>query len=297
MCWPPHLRPPAAEQALVCAARPCILAACVLFVALMVPGAAWAQETALDERPADAPPRWTAAAGFAVSAGPAVAGDSRIAVRVQPGLALRWGRLSVSSRSAFAPRDGDVGARAGLRLELLRSERWRSSLGLRWDKGRSEDSDVKLSGLGNVRSTLRARLALGLRLDKGWRAGLALTADLLGRGGGLQAGASLGRDVAVSSRTGLGGTLTLNMADARYMRSWYGVTPEQSAASGYVIYTPGAGLRDLGLAVGGRTELDARWALFYGGSVSRLLGPAAASPWVSGRLNWGLSAGLVLRLF
>jgi MipA family protein len=291
--WP---RGASQADALACTVRMVLL----LFAALattLQPLSAGAQEPSTDERPAEAQPRWSAAAGFVVSAGPEFAGASQIGVQVRPGLALRWGRLSVSSRSAFSVRDDDITARGGLRLELLNAGHWRSSLGLRWDKGRREDSDANLRGLGNVRSTLRLRLALGRSLDKGWRAGMAFTADALGRSGGVQGSLSLGRDVTLSERTGLGGTLSLNLADGRYMRSWYGVTPEQSEASGYAVYTPEAGLRDLSLAVGGRTQLDARWAVFYGASVSQLLDPAAASPWVRGRHSWGLSAGLVARLF
>lgn len=264
---------------------------------LLLPLAVRAQQTALDDPRAEDAARWAAAAGFVVSAGPEFVGGSPIGVRLQPGFALRWGRVSVSSRNAFAVRDGDSASSGGLRLDLLSGDRWRSSLGLRWDKGRSEDSDARLRGLGSVRSTLRLRMSLGYRFDAGWRAGLAVTADALGRDGGVQGSLSLGRDVATRPGTRLGATLSLNMADARYMRSWHGVSAAQSEASGYAVYTPGAGLRDVAIGLGGRTELGKRWALFYGGGVSQLLHPAAASPWLRGRHSWGLDAGLVARLF
>ncbi len=255
------------------------------------------QETALSDPADGSRTRWAAAAGFVLNAGPEYQGASRIGTNLQPGLALRWGRVSLSSRSAFAVRGGDAGAQGGLRVELVRSERWRSSLGLRWDGGRDQDDSPGLRGLGDVRGTLRARLSLGYRLDEGWRLGGAWTADLLGRGGGWQGEVNTGRDWTLSERTGVGLSLALGFAGSRYLQSWFGVTPTQAAASGYPVYTPGSGLRALTLSASGRTQLDRRWAVFYGASASQLLGPAAQSPLVQERRGWGLSVGLVARLF
>jgi outer membrane scaffolding protein for murein synthesis (MipA/OmpV family) len=242
------------------------------------------------------PRRWAVAVGAVGSVGPEFAGASRIGTNLQPGFALRWGRVSLASRSAFAVRSEGGTAQGGLRVELVRSDRWRSSLGLRWDSGRDEDSAVELEGLGDVRGTLRARLALGYRLDDGWRAGLSFTSDILGRGGGWQGELSAGRDLRLSEATSAGASLTLGYAGRRWQQTYYGITPEQAARTGYPVYTPGAGLRDVGLALSGRTELGHGWALFYGASVSRLVGASAGSPLVRERDGWGLSAGVVKRL-
>jgi outer membrane scaffolding protein for murein synthesis (MipA/OmpV family) len=245
--------------------------------------------------PTRAPRRWGVAVGVVGTAGPEFVGASRIGFNLQPGLALRWGRVSLASRSAFAVRGEGGVPQGGLRLELVRSERWRSSLGLRWDSGRDEDSATELEGLGDVRGTLRARLALGYRFDGGWRAGTSVTIDLLGRGGGWVGELSGGRDLRLSERTSAGASLSLGYGGRRWQQAYYGITPEQSARTAYPVYTPGAGLRDLGLGLSARTELGAGWALFYGASVSRLVGPAAASPLVRERTGWGLSAGVVKR--
>jgi MipA family protein len=245
---------------------------------------------------AEAPRRWAAAVGAVASVGPEFAGSSRIGVNLQPGLALRWGRVSLASRSAFAVRGEGGSAQGGLRVELLRSERWRSSLGLRWDSGRDQDSSAQLQGLGDVRGTLRARLSLGLRLDDGWRAGAAWSTDVLGRGGGWLGELSAGRDIRLSPATTVGAGLALGVAGRRWQQAHFGITPEQSLRSGYPVYSPDGGLRDLTFSLGGRTELGSGWAVFYGGSVSRLLGPAATSPLGSTRNGWGLSAGVVRRL-
>jgi outer membrane scaffolding protein for murein synthesis (MipA/OmpV family) len=249
------------------------------------------------ERPGAEPPRrWAMALGAVASVGPEFAGSSRIGANLQPGLALRWGRVSLASRSAFAVRGEGGTAQGGLRVELVRSERWRSSLGLRWDSGRDEDSSAQLEGLGDVRGTLRLRLSLGYRFDEGWRAGASWAGDVLGRGGGWLAEVSGGRDLRVSDRTSAGVSLILGYGGRRWQQTTYGITPDQAARTGYPVYTPGAGPRDLGLGLSARTELGGGWALFYGASVSRLVGPTAASPLVRERDGWGLSAGVVKRL-
>lgn len=240
--------------------------------------------------------RWAAAAGAVASVGPEFAGASRVGINLQPGFAVRWGRVSLASRSAFAVRGEGTSAQGGLRVELVRSDRWRSSLGLRWDSGRDESDSADLRGLGDVRGTLRLRLSLGYRFDGGWRAGTALTTDALGRGGGWQGELNAGRDWRLTPATTVGAGVSMGFGGSRWQQNYFGITPEQSVRSGYAPYTPGAGLRDIGVSVGGRTEFAGRWAVFYGGSVSRLVGPSAASPLVRDRNGWGLSLGVVRRI-
>lgn len=266
---------------------------------LLAAGSAQAQVSGAPEAEtgaAELPRRWAAAVGAVSSVGPEYSGGARVSVNVQPGFAVRWGRVSLASRGAFAVRSDGASAQGGLRVDLVRSERWRSGLGLRWDSGRDESASEDLRGLGDVRGTLRLRASLGYRFDDGWRAGAALTTDALGRGGGWQGEFSAGRDGRLTPSTTWSAGVSLGYGGRRWQQSYYGITPEQSARSGYPVYTPGAGLRDVGVSVGGRTELDERWALFYGASSSRLMGPSADSPLVRERSGWGLSLGVVMRI-
>jgi outer membrane scaffolding protein for murein synthesis (MipA/OmpV family) len=161
--------------------------------------------------------------------------------------------------------------------------------------GRQESSSPDLAGLGDVRRTLRARLGTSYRLDDGWRVGSSITVDALGRDGGTLGDLSAGRDVRLAPNLSLGIGATLTFGDARYLQSYFGITPEQAARSGYREYAPGAGLRDVGFGVGLRGDLGQRWVLFGGASVSRLLGPAADSPLTRRADTWGLNAGVVYR--
>lgn len=261
-----------------------------------------ADEAAVDSAEArddeDAPPQrraWDATIGAVANHAPAYSGAASNRVRVIPGFSLRWGRVSFASRSAFVARGSDAGARGGLRVDLSPSDRFRVGLGLRGDSGRRESSSPELAGLGDIRRTLRVRLGMSYRLDDGWRIGSSVTTDALGRGGGTLGDLSAGRDIRLGPHTSLGVGATLTFGDRRYQQAYYGITPEQSARSGYPVYTPGAGLRDVGVGVGVRTYVGRRWVLFGGVNASQLLGVARDSPLTRRSASWGASAGVVYR--
>lgn len=271
------------------------LAACLLLTCLWPwrPAAAQVAEETLVER---ATPRaWDAAAGFIVSHGPRYPGADRTALRLTPGLAVRWGRVSFSSRSAFSVRGAEAGGGGGLRVELARGERLRAGLGLRLDSGRQESESVELRGLGDVRGTLRLRLSVSYRLDDGWRARGATTVDALGRGGGMLGDLQFGRDLQLSPTLSLSAALALGWADSRHLQTYFGVTPAQASRSGYPETAMSAGLRDLTVSAGLRRSLCPQWTVFGNASASRLLDQAAASPLTRERNGWGLGVGLVYR--
>jgi outer membrane scaffolding protein for murein synthesis (MipA/OmpV family) len=251
---------------------------------------------AVTERPKTPEPRsWAAAVGVVASVGPEYAGGDRVSTNLEPGFALRWGRVSFASRSAFAVRSSDPGARGGLRVELAQGERFRAGLGLRADGGRRESASDRLAGMGDVRGTVRARLSASYRLDGGWRLGSAVMVDALRRGTGTLVDGNLSHTRRLTDRTTLGTALSVTGGDSTYLRAYFGVTPEQAQRSGYAVYEPGAGVRDISLSIGTRTELSPAWAVFTGASASRLVSAAARSPLTFQRTGWSLSAGVVYR--
>lgn len=257
-----------------------------------LPRAAVADDGSEPARPAR---DWDLAIGVNASLSPAYGGADDEAASLQPGLALRWKRLSLASRSAFAVYRGDEGAArgGGLRLEVLEGRRWRASLGLRAGSGRRESASPALAGLGDVRSTVFARATLGLRLDARNRLTTTVLVDALGRDSGTQWITSLVHDRPLTPATTLSLSASLSAADRRHHRTWYGVSPAQSLASGYAVYEPRAGLAGAALSAGLRTRLSPHWVLFGGAGASRLAGPAARSPFVRQRTGWGANLGVV----
>jgi outer membrane protein len=82
----------------------------------------------------------------------------------------------------------------------------------------------------------------------------------------------------VSKRLYLVISPNLRIADARFMRAYFGVTPGAAAASGLAAYQPGAGLERAGLRVVAVRQLSPRISLSVSAVYDRLLGDAAHSP-------------------
>jgi outer membrane scaffolding protein for murein synthesis (MipA/OmpV family) len=74
---------------------------------------------------------------------------------------------------------------------------------------------------------------------------------------------------------------TATWADARQMRTLYGVGAEASAASGFSPYAPGAGWQNTALEFGGDWRIVREWHLVASIAYERLLAGAASSPIVS----------------
>lgn len=246
------------------------------------------------EDPAPTRRAWDAVLGFTASYAPEYPGAKRRAVGVTPGGWVRWGRISIASRSTFVARSGEP-ATGGLRFDLSPNERLRIGLSLRHDGGRDESDSADLRGLGDVRATVRARLGLSYPLEDGWRLASSWTVDALGHGGGTIGDVSLSRNFALAPTTSGGFTVATSFGNRRHMRSYYGVNEAQAAASGYPVYEPEAGWRDTSLSLGVRHHLSRHWFTFAGAGVARLVGAAADSPFVREPTSWAVNVGLAYR--
>jgi MipA family protein len=78
---------------------------------------------------------------------------------------------------------------------------------------------------------------------------------------------------------------SITYANAKYMRTYFGVTPAEATASGLAAFTPGAGIKDVssGLTIG--YQFNKRWGIVANGNYSYLVGDAGKSPIVQGRLT------------
>lgn len=239
-------------------------------------------------------PRFEGAIGLVARYDAEYAGAGRRSLGLTPAGFVRYGRITLSGAGGFTTRRNDDVER-GLAARLVDKRDWRVSLGLRLDNGRSESDSDALAGLGDVKRTVRARFLLRYKPGDRWTVSASVSQDLLGKGGGWWAdlGTSRSWPLTPDTRLQLGATLT--WAGGRYMQTWYGVTPAQSARSGYAVYTPRAGLRDIALGATLRTEFGPHWAGFVSAGVSRQLGPALDSPLVTRPSDTSIGSGLVWR--
>jgi len=244
--------------------------------------------------PAASAPKFEGAIGLVLSIKPAFSGSSDRKLSPQLAGFLRYGRWTITGAGGFTTQRQDDVER-GLDAELVRRENVRVNLSLRYDPGRRESASGELAGMGNIKATVRARLGLRWSPAPLWGVSLAGTGDMLGNGGGNLADAGVSRTFVIDARQRVIVGAGMTVADGRYMQTWYGVTAQQSAASGYPVYEAKAGLRDIGTNVTWRIEVDRHWAGFTSAGFGRLLGPAADSPLTRQANNLTISAGIARR--
>lgn len=273
--------------------------------AVGVPAADEAASAAVDSRPAPLPAeptaspavperRWRFQLGAAVVSQASYLGSDQRKTQLRPVFSLQYGRLRLSSsRASLIEGPSDGRAPAGASLALNERGPWAMTVALRLDNGRSPSDDPHFAGLPELRSTLRGRVNLRYTFNEAWSLGLSLSPDLLNRAGGTYGSLDLAwrHPLAPDLRWTVGAGLGL--ADATYMRSQFGVTPEASVTSGLPAYRPGAGTMGVGLGSGLVWRAAPRWRLAVTGGVGWLTGPAVDSPLTHQRANWNLSLGAV----
>lgn len=147
------------------------------------------------------------------------------------------------------------------------------------DFGRDEDDSPDLAGLGDVGTSFE--LGAFVSYTKGpMRLRARARHDVIGGhdGGTLRLDAAY--TILQAAPVALGVNVTSTWATKAYMRSYFGITPAQSAASGLPAHAPGAGFKDLGAEVNANYIFASQWAVVANVGYKRLLGGAADSPLV-----------------
>ena len=123
--------------------------------------------------------------GAIVSSGPDYTGGDGRSVHVRPAWALEYGRFRLStSRGSTLMGHGLEQRESGATAVLAENDQFNLSASLRLDNGRKSGDSPLLSGLPEVRSTLRARISAGYAITPRWSVGAGLSQDILGRDGG-----------------------------------------------------------------------------------------------------------------
>jgi outer membrane scaffolding protein for murein synthesis (MipA/OmpV family) len=238
---------------------------------------------------------WEGAVGLTASYRPEYNGSSRQTLRLKPALYLRWGRVAITNASDFAVRRAEQTASGGLGVDVLDGDRFSVSGSLRYETGRKESSSDTLAGMGDIRPTVRGRVAATWRLGGPWRLTGSVGPDLIGHGGGTIGDLGVAWDRRLSPTLAWTVGSSVLLADRTFMRLTYGVDEAQAARSGYPVYQPGAGGRDVVAYTSLRVDIDREWTVLGGASAHRLIGPAAESPLTRSREGWSVNAGLAWR--
>jgi MipA family protein len=166
----------------------------------------------------------------------------------------------------------------GLGANVINWNGFRAGPVLGFEGGRDQDSDSHLAGLGDIQPSLTAGLFAAYRFGPFEVAGIARQA-VIHTGNGLTGLVRFDYRLPVTPpRMFLIVGPDLGFADAVYDRTWFGVTPEQSAQAGLPVFTPGGGLTDVGLHASLTYFYTEHVLLRAFGRVEELVGDIAASP-------------------
>ena len=237
------------------------------------------------------------ALGTAYSVSPSYAGSDERKSRLQPVLALQYGRFRLSSsRGSSVLRHGLDTRGSGASATLVEGDRFNISAALRIDNGRDASDATRLAGLPEVRTTLRGRVSMGYALTDRWSAGASVSQDLLGRSGGAQLNTGLQYAFNLTPQTRFNMGVGAALGNATFMRSQFGV-PDSVQGQGSVLapFAPGAGLYSVDAGMGVMTALSRRWVAFGAVTVSQLRGDARRSPLTVRPNGYSATAGIAYR--
>jgi len=180
----------------------------------------------------------------------------------------------------------------GLTYAISRDPQLSYGISLSPSSSRLEGRAQALKGMGNINT----QAELGGYLNYALSPNIALSSTLKYGAGNDHKGLvwNLGADYRTELAPGWGVGLGVgaSLANSAYMQSYFGVNAAQSASSGYALYTPGAGLKDINAHIALSHQLTKDIGLFTQVSASTLLGDARKSPLTLQRNALSVAAGL-----
>jgi MipA family protein len=140
---------------------------------------------------------------------------------------------------------------------------------------RRQSADPHLNGMGDIGFIPEAGLFYNQRFAP-WYISSGITTG--SHGTHAELGGGIGFPLSAADRLRLG--VNLNWGDTRYNQTYFGVTPEQAAASGNALtaYNANAGIKDYAVTANWLHSYDKKWFSIAGMSYKWLTGSAQQSP-------------------
>ncbi|MGB6306502.1 MAG: MipA/OmpV family protein [Steroidobacteraceae bacterium] len=214
-------------------------------------------------------PDWRVILGTAAEAQPAYAGSQAYRVQGGPVINIQYKDI------AFATTGDGVG------YNFLRGDHYNFGAALAYDFGRPERYDYdNLRGMGDIAPAAVAKLFGSYVLSKKFPLILRVDArQLIGGANGAVGDVGVYMPLPGSSKKFVmfaGPSITF--ATHRYLQSEFGVTPQQSLASGHPVFDPHAGTEAVGVGFSATRFLTDHWLLNLDSAISKLKGSPDVSP-------------------
>ena len=211
-----------------------------------------------------ADPTWYAELGPGVAVFPKYPGARAERVWPIPAAEIRYGD------SLF------FNTRRGLGLSWHNDPQWEMGVSLWLRKGRNHDDGAAVAELEDIKTAAQAQLFMTSHCGPVWFDTTA-SADI-GGSKGLTLDFSTAWRFAPSTRLSGSVGVGVSVASRKFMQTWFGITAEQSAASGLPQYSPGGGVKSAGPTATLRYALTDRWSINTALLYDVLLVKAADSP-------------------
>lgn len=183
----------------------------------------------------------------------------------------------------------------GLRMDMIRWKGFQAGPVLGFEGGRKESESSALHGLGDIGASLTAGGFVSYRY-KCWEFyGTALQA-ITHSGNGLTALVRLDyRAALIPDKLNLSVGPEISLIDGSASQAWFGISQIQSLQSGLPVFTPGGGLKDVGLRASLTYNLSDHILLHSFGTMKQLIGEVSNSPIVQDKTQLLAGLGLAYR--
>ncbi len=171
-----------------------------------------------------------------------------------------------------------AGVGNGIGFRFGNDPRWQYGLRVTADLGRREHRSAALRGLGSIPERPEAGVFFNAQLLPDVSLSTSLRYGSGDARKGLVADVGVHYGIQLAPRWRLGTSLSTTYVNQHYMQEYFGITAQQAAASGYGVYSVGAGLRDVRAGVAIVYFVNRQWAVTAGLSAGALLGDAKDSP-------------------
>ncbi|CAJ0819288.1 hypothetical protein LMG19087_03717 [Ralstonia wenshanensis] len=174
-----------------------------------------------------------------------------------------------------------------------------ASAALSYDPGRSDTNRYgrpgsdHLKGMGTVKGSLLGVFTVGGKLIGDISGSATLEVPITHRERGWSGHVDLAAPVVSWGSDKITVSPSLRFGSGKYMQTYFGVTPQQSANSGFAQYSASSGLQAATLTVAWTHTFSRHWAVQTAVGTSRLLGNAAKSPIVQNKQSYFGGTGVV----
>lgn len=215
---------------------------------------------------------WDITLGAGVAVAPKYEGARDFRVLPMPAIGITWrDRVFLNTEN-------------GLGFYALKSDAFTLGASVTYGWGRREKYDRRhLRGLGNVNAAVQGRMFASYTLDA-FTLHTSLGRDF-GGSDGLVGTVGVTATLPVSQRFAMWADIAATWADDNHMKTFFGVTPTQSARSGLSRFKASAGFKRTDFAVGATWKFTDHWSLNATAGAGYLLGDAAHSPITRRRLQ------------